>query len=155
MRRWLLYRLVLLGVLLTQVTPFSGTDVALLEPVEVIRIGISREQVTLETDTGQWGVGDTVLQALKDLKDTTAKRIFLDTADYLLLQKGSESLVEEIAPLLRPGCRVCVQTGEADLAKIAEFLRTHVPQATLHSLKITTDKLPQLRCDEGRMELVP
>lgn len=155
MRRWLVYGIAVLGVGLLRLFPFLPTDVAKLHPVEVLHLSEKDGKILLQTDTGQWGVGDTVALALEDMKKTALGTIFLDTADYLLIQAGCEHLLEEMAPRLRPGCYVCVQTGPVDLKQVASYLRTHIPNATLHGWAIQIDPLPQLRCEEGRMELVP
>ena len=154
MRRWIIYALSFAVVTVLGVTPFAGTDVGKLLPVETVRLSWAMEKVWLETDAGNVGVGRTVEDALTDLKETTAGALFLDTADYLLVKPGSEWLVEEICGYLRPSCGICLERGEAKLEEAAVFLAVHKPRLTLGKWRGGERNLPQLETEGGRMRLV-
>lgn len=154
MRRWKLYLLLLASVIVFGLSPFAGTDVGKLLPVEAVRLSWRNGQVRLETDMGDIGVGATVEQALADLKNTTGGILFLDTADYLLVKPGGEWLLEEICDFLRPACGICLEQGEGKLGDAAAFLAVHKPLMTLGKWRGGFSELPQLQMEDGRMRLV-
>jgi len=154
MRRWLLYGIAFTAALLLDLSPFRGTDVGKLLPVETVRICRENGEIRLQTDTGDTGKGTDINEALLDLKATTAGNVFLETADYLLVKPGCEEMLGELADILRPSCGVCVEVGEAELEKVAKFFAAHEPQVTLQKWRSGNAHLPMLMVKEGRMELV-
>ncbi len=134
---------------------FPASDVAKLEPVEVIRIQMDRGQILVETDTGQFGRGADLQRAFEDLKNRASGDVFLDTADYVILTEGSRGQIAGLLDFLRPACKVCLEQGTADLQKVAGFLDTHKPELTIMDCQGGQVDLPALVTKEGRMELVP
>ena len=153
MKKWPVYFLALAVVLLLGWTPFEGTDVAQLQPVRVIRISSELGRVTVETDTGDLGVGKNGQEAIAHLKETTAGQVFLDTADFILVDERSLQLLPELADVLRPGCGVCLAEGKMDLKDAGEFLEIHSPKFTLQDIRAGQSKLEKLTVSKGRMEL--
>lgn len=154
MKRWVVYFLGLLLVGMAGLTPFRNTDIAKLQPVELLSIRMANGQIRLETDTGDFGLGATVGEALQNLKDTTAGDVFLETADHLLITKNGEHFIEQIADDLRPGCRLCIVEGAVDLKEAAAYLSAHKSEMSLLDWRSGENCLPILRVTEGRMELV-
>lgn len=154
MKRWLWYLAALLCVGALGWMPFHGTDAADLQPVETIRVSVPDGRVLVQTDTGDFGVGDTPEAAFEDLKLSTPGDVFLDTADHLILAPEAQTLLEAVSRYLRPACNVCVERGQADLAQAGAFLKTHQPGLTLRDYKAGEDRLPVLVTQEGRMHLV-
>ncbi len=152
MRRWLLYALAL--AIAFAVSPFTATDVGKLRPVEVVRLTQRGGQVLLQTDTGDEGIGEDVDAALENLKESTAGDIFLETADHLLVEPGCAAWIKPLSMHLRPSCSICWQTGELELEDAAEFLSIHRPQMTLQAWRGGNGKIPSLRIQKERMELV-
>lgn len=127
MRKFLCALIALLSV----AAPVDRLDVANLQPVEAVAIYAENGQVVLETDTGEKGRGDTAMDALTELKQNASAVIYLDTAEYLLIQEGAEAYGEELRPYLKGSVKVGVyKTG--DVKNAAKYLEIH-------------GKLPKLR----------
>ena len=154
MKKWLLYELIFAAAVVLNLSPFQGTDVGKLLPVELVRVSADGRNIILETDTGDMGKGGTVEEALSDLKATTAGTVFLETADYLLIQPGCEELLDDLVKILRPSCSVCVELGDGELKKAAKYFAAHEPQVTLQDWRCGFLQLPRLVVREGRMEIV-
>lgn len=152
MKRWLRYLIVIAFVVMYGASPFRGTDISALLPVEAVWVGMEGNMVRLETDTGQHGVGINVSKALEDLKSTAPGNVFLDTADYLIVQTGKEELLREIYPVLRPSCMVCAADTVADMEKAVEFLTAHEPMVTLRQWNVNQMQLQVLQEKEGRLK---
>lgn len=154
MKRWLWYLAAVLLVEALGWMPFAGTDVAKLQPVEVIRVGVEDGLIRVETDTGGSGSGVDLAEAFADLKASAAGTVFLETADYLLVSHDAQSLLESLGAYLRPACGICLESGVADLEMVADFLSTHEPGMTLQEYRAGKQNLPELSVREGRMHLV-
>lgn len=151
MKRWIVY---IAAAILFAVTPFRGTDIAKLAPVEVVWLTEKGGQVYLETDTGDMGWGTDVRAALEDMKAAAPGSIFLETADYLVVEQGREALLEQTCGVLRPSCMVCTAEIMPDMEAVAAYLAAHEPQITLRQWQVEHQKLPVLRDLEGRFELI-
>lgn len=127
MKRIILYMIVLLALPMTSA---RGIDVGRLIPAEVVWMDQSEKGTILRLDTGDYGVGDTVEQALENMKATASGTVFLDTADYLIVTESAESAVAEVAPYLKGSVRIC-RGDEMDFAAAAEYLATHRPKIRL------------------------
>ncbi len=133
---------------------FHASDVAKLQPVEVLRVECLGQGFRVETDTGEVGAGEDLAEAFANLKAVTAGDIFLDTVEYVLLPEGQPQLSGELAAYLRPACRVCLEKGRAELSQVGKFLDVHPPEPTLMDCQGELPPLPVLITEEGRMELV-
>lgn len=149
MRRILIYIVLLTAVLLM---PSKGTDIGKLLPVEVVSIYKENGRVVLETDTQDRGVGNTVDEAVENLKATTAGILYLDTADYLLIDLSAAETVRDLAAHLKPSVQLCAAEPGIDLAEAAEFLAVHPPEQTLKTYGKAAD-LQQLSIEEERLIL--
>ena len=151
-------RIALFAAALTAVLFLGGskerTDVAELKPVEVVRVSCIGIQVCLETDTENIGRGNSIQEAVADLEKTSAGKIFLDTADFLLIVPGGEGYVLQLRDYLRPGCLICLEHGTGDLQKTAAYLRIHKPDLTLLEYEAGEKTVPILITEEERTELV-
>ena len=154
MKRWLWCAGALLLTAILGGMPFAGTDIAKLQPVEVLRVQKDGEMISVELDTGDSGKGATLEAALQDLKESTPGKVFLETADYLLINKEAETLLPSLAEHLRPACGVCLENGEAKLEEAAEFLGAHEPGLTLQEYRAGDHALQELVVREERMYLV-
>lgn len=148
MRRWMVYALVL--ALLFFISPAAKTDVGERKPVEMLTIS-GNGPVTVEADTGDWGTGQTLEEAITDMKATASGYIFLDTVDYLVIAPESVSLLPELWQLLRPATQVCLgtQTGP----ETARYLSAHKPGVTLNDIRGGREKIPTLKKIEERYHL--
>ena len=154
MKRWIIYLLVLVAIVwLNQRNP-GGRDLVRMEPVEIIRIQSDGYHIRIEADTGRQGIGTDINEAVRDLKRTADKEIFLETAEFLLVHENAMVCMDDLMSMLRPSCKVCIENGQADLRKVAAFLRMQEPDVTLKQYRINPVRLPELIATEERMHLV-
>lgn len=125
-----IFSLAILGLCL--LAPVQRLDVAKLEPVETVAMYLQGEQIVLETDGGDRGVGETAGEALINLKENALSVIYLDTAQYLLLGEGAQPYVEALRPALRKGVKVGPYSG-GDLKEETRFLQIHGDLPNLES----------------------
>ena len=154
MKKWLFCTLVVVMVPILSYGGFGGEDVAKLRPVQVVAVSAVHGGVQLRTDTGDLGIGLDIPEAMESMKQTSPAMIFLDTAEYLLIEPGAEVWLSQLSGYLRPSCNLCYMVGEADLKKAGEYLQLHQPDLTLVRYEAGERQLPQLIINEGRMELV-
>ena len=154
MRRWWLYIILYSLVGICGFSPFAGTDLAELSPVEVVWMEEQNGFITIETDGGESGSGGTVAEALENMRHTAAHTVFLDTADYLIVRKGDEGLILQIVDKLRPSCGVCLSNRKLPLEEVADFLHTHNLAVKLKNISEETEKLPLLGERKGRVMIV-
>ena len=146
---WLLPGILLVGVL--ELWPFRASDVAKLQPVEVLAVYGENEEITIATDIGVKGKGSSVQMALGDMKETASGMIFLETVDYLLIAPEQVALLPELSSYLRPACRVCLWKGDIKLQDVADFLDTHKTTLTLLSYLAEPAEIPLLAGKDGVM----
>lgn len=135
-------------------SPFRGSDVGKLRPVELVTMRREANAVVLETDTGDIGRGQNPMAALEDLKRSAPGALFLDTADYFLVTRETENLLPALSDVLRPAVEICVVSEETDLEAAAEYLRAHSPEVTLLAWRTQGKDLPELRTEGGEYRLV-
>ena len=77
----------------------------------------------------------------------------MDTAKYLLLEEGTETVAEEIRTLLKKSVRLCNADQGVELTEVASFLSVHgtLPQMEQWNMG---DDLPQLTMVEKRLKLL-
>ena len=122
MKRILLYIVILAAML---IVPVKRLDVGKLRPVQVVSLYKDDGRVVIETDTGDFGIGATATQALRNMEETTVGVIYLDTARYLLLTKNAEDAGEELRSVLKPDTRICYIEPEIDLEEAGGYLAAH------------------------------
>lgn len=155
MNRWMLLAAAGIIVLLLGCMPFSGTDVAMLKPVESLLVTVEETGISVRTDTGDSGSGDRLDDAFEDMKRSASGNIFLETAEYLIVNEAAVSLLPQLWEYLRPGCGVCVAQGEVDMEKAGSYLNAHKPGCSLQDYRAGNHDLPRLLIKGGKMYLVP
>lgn len=148
--KYLLYVGILLAVLLL---PERGTDVGKLIPVEVAAISEADGVVSIHTDTGDSGQGQTLEAAIADLKASALGIIYLDTAEYLLLEAGTEHHLNTVERHLKPAVRLCYAREGIDLEAAANFLSVHEPDVTLRTVS-DSNSIPTISEENGRYHLI-
>ena len=133
--------------------PARPVQLGKMKPVEVVQMTGAAGLITLETDTGDTGAGETVLQALTDLKETARGIVYLDTAAYLLVSEDAGQLIPELEPHLKSGIYIVQVSGEVELEKAAEFLEVHKPSVQLKEWSQEL-KLEEIRQEKEKMILV-
>lgn len=155
MKRWAYFVLAVLAVAWLSGKGVSGTDVAKLQPVQVVWVKAEEELIVVTADSGDQGSGTDLHSAIQDLKDSAPAEVFLDTAEYLLIAEHCTGLLPQLMDYLRPSCMVCRTEGEPDFSLVSQFLQIHQPDSTLQKYRVGITELPILKTTEGRMELVP
>lgn len=152
MRRWILL-LAAAGVLLL-LPQGQGTDIAKLQPVELLYINIEEGRIALRTDTEELGIGNTLDDALRDIRATAAGEIFLDTVDFVLVTEDTKTMIPELEALLRPSAKLILATGMVDPKNITEFLSVHKSELTIKDWMTGQTELPKLMTAGERYYLV-
>lgn len=154
MKRWLIYgMLVLAVVLLMNNENRLGTDIGKLEPARVLLVEDTLGGVAVRTDMGQFGLGEDLSAALRNMEQTASGQVFLDTAEFLLIGPGTAKWLPELTRILRPSCQLCLAEGVVDLEAAAEFLAIHKPSFTLGDWKKGRTGIGVLLIIEERMYL--
>lgn len=104
--------------------PLERLNVADLEPVQVVAVCMREGEVTILTDTDDMGKGADVREALADMKAHTPTVIYLDTAEYLLVEPGAEEQARILGAELKGGVRVAPYNG-GDLQQEAKYADLH------------------------------
>lgn len=132
------------GVLIALLFLPGGTDAAKLAPAQVVSVETGGEQIVVRTDLGNLGEGTGLVEAFSDLENTTSAKVFLDTADYLLVDEGAVKYLAELKRWLKGDCRVCLGENIEDLAGAGKYLDAHLPGIKLKDCRGTSEGLPYL-----------
>ena len=149
MRKGLIYGILLAAAILI---PNNHVELAKMRPVETVSIRYREDLVIIETDTEDVGTGTNLENAVKDLQETTAGKIYLDTAQYLIVEEDAKEQIGKLNGILKPGVRVCAGKGEIDMQAVAEYLGSHTPELKLKNWK-TDMELQVLESENGRLKL--
>ena len=141
--------LALLALILA--VPVERADVGKLRPVEVIALAEENGTVTVCTDTGDWGEGASLREAMDNLRDTTPGVVYLDTAEYLLLETEVTAW-EDLGEMLKESVRVCAAQRGISLEGSGAYLDIHRPDCKLGD-GIAYQKLRLLTEEDGRFLL--
>lgn len=147
MKKTIIYGILLTAALLI---PNEATDLEKMKPVEAVLVRMEDDLIIIETDTEDVGIGATVAQAMRNLEETTAGTIFLDTADYLLVTEGTEQQILEMAQYLKKSVRICYAEEQIDIVDAVEFLRAHRPEIKLRQWKDGAE-IEVLKEENGRL----
>ena len=134
MKKWLIPIAALAAVAVFSRLPHPARDIADLKPVRAVYIHMEGRTLRIETDTGDFGTGTDLTEAHEALLTEADGEIFLDTAEFLILDP-KVPISEEIFTLLRPDCRVTFTDAPPDLEKAAAYLSQHLPKLTLARLR--------------------
>ena len=133
MKKWL-YPAVFLAATILSRLPHPAVDIARLDPVRAIYLYMDGAAMTIETDSGDSGTGADLEAAYAALRTNAHREIFLDTAEFLLLDP-KVPITEVFDSLLRPDCRITFTDAAPDLEKAAAYLAQHPPMLTLARLR--------------------
>lgn len=122
MKRIIIYCMILAALC---VLPVERQDVADLEPIQVVWLNREGNTVVLETDTEDKGTGETVAEALADMKHKSLGIVYLDTAQYLLVSEDARELIPQITEYLKGSVRICLWDGAGKVADAARYMQSH------------------------------
>ena len=134
MKKWLYLAAALTAVGILSRLPHPAKDIAKLKPVRAVYLYMESEKLHIETDTGDSGSGRTLSEAYADMRSGANGEIFLDTAEFLILDP-SVPVTEEFCTLLRPACKVVYSERKPDLKAMPDYLAIHPPKTTLAHLR--------------------
>ena len=97
--------------------------------------------MTIETDSGDSGTGADLEAAYADLRNNADREIFLDTAEFLILDPNVP-ITEDFYELLRPTTQVVCSAEKPDLETISDYLAIHPPGVTLAKLRANEFCIP-------------
>ena len=140
MKRLFLYILILNALWFA---PLNRVEIANLEPVRAVWLDWQNDQIHLETDTGSRGTGQTVTDALVNLKETSSGIVYLDTAEYLLVSEDATKEITALVPYVKKSVRLCQWDGEGDMEWAVKYVNAHKIGTKIRHWK-TDDKLPNL-----------
>lgn len=122
MKKIILYIFIMTGTLLL---PTEKQDVANLEPIQAVWLRSENEKLILQTDTEDIGIGRTVAEALADMKLHSPGIVYLDTAEYLLVDENATTHIQELNGMLRKSVHVSLWNGEGELVEAARYMQSH------------------------------
>lgn len=149
MRRMIVYFGILAAVLWAG---DPGTDIGMLIPVETVFIQKQGDTIVIQTDSADTGTGATIKQAAEDLKEKADGVIYLDTADYLILNREAEALLYQLQSNQKQEVALCKADEQIDVQKATPFLRAHRPQLELSGWRAGMT-LPSLEEAEGSFKI--
>lgn len=151
MKKWLV---LLIAIPLLSIGSFGGEDVGKLAPVQGVMLTQENGLLHIKTDSGQAGIGVNGTAAVEDMMQTASTRVFLDTAEYLMLEPKTEIWLPQLKEYLRPSCKVCYVIGTVDLREAVKYLQLHQQNVNLAQYEAGNTTLHTLIYNEGRMTLV-
>lgn len=149
MKRLLIYSVILAAVLLV---PVERSDVGKLRPIQTVAVFHDGTQFVIETDTEDTGRGEALQQAFINLIETAPADIYLDTADFLLVDVTAETKIDELSGVLKDSVRLYRFTGDPDLQQASKYLSVHDGGIKMKNWK-NGAVLPVLHCNGGQMIL--
>ena len=130
MKKWLYPAAVLIAAAILSRLPHPAVDIARLDPVRSVYLYMDGAAMTIETDSGDSGTGADLEAAYAALRTNAHREIFLDTAEFLILDPDVP-ITEAFYVLLRPTTLVIFSNGKPDLETISDYLTIHPPEITL------------------------
>ena len=133
MKKWLYPAAFIAAAILSRL-PHPAVDIARLDPVRSVYLYMDGAELTIETDSGDSGTGADLEGAYAALRANAHREIFLDTAEFLILDPNVP-ISEPFYELLRPTTQVVFSNGKPDLETISDYLTIHPPEITLAKLR--------------------
>ena len=105
--------------------PLDRVNISDLLPIEAVSIDVVNDNIIVETDLGNVGVGRTVSDAVKNLKDNTPAIVYLDTVKYLVVSTDANMYAEEFKQWIRSGVDVYVGDITGSVEDVLAYLKAH------------------------------
>ena len=134
MNKWLALDAALAAVAVLSRLPHPATDIAGLKPVRAVYLCQDQGNLTIETDTGDTGTGGDLAEAYRDMRSKADGEIFLDTAEFLILDPAVQ-VTEAFYGIFRPACGVVRTESKPDMEAVCGYLSTHGCETTLAYLR--------------------
>ena len=141
-------RIVIYGIILALLflAPVEQAEIANLEPIQAVFMGIEQGYVVLKTDTEDLGIGKTVEEALADMQQRSLGIVYLDTAEFLLVAENARESIDRMQPILKGSAKVCLWDGEGTVADAAKYMDSHKIGTRLDKW-ISSINLPKIKLE--------
>lgn len=160
MKRLIWIVVLVAAVKLSGLIPFESSDVAELVPIEALTVDVEGNQVILDGGACQ-GYGEDWEAALQDLHQGAEGKVFLGTAEQVVLSERALRLLPDIVRCeqLRPAAVICVCPGRTPAPEdVATYLSAHDAGVTIQRVQAAmlareSIVLPRLIHTEGGLRL--
>ena len=105
--------------------PLERVNISNLLPIEALSIDVEDDNIVIETDTGDIGIGKSVLGAIENLKDNTSAIVYLDTVKYLIVSTDATAYVTDLAKQIRRGVEVYTGDVIGSVQDALAYLKAH------------------------------
>lgn len=105
--------------------PLNRVNIGQLEPVSALAVYVDEANVVMEIDGGEKGIGKSVEEALRDLKENTIGIVYLDTAEYLLIDEAAIKYEDAVLMLMRPNVQTFICDARGCVGECAEYISAH------------------------------
>lgn len=139
-------------------SPFEATDVSELLPVQTLCLSRTDGICRLETDLGFYGEGQTLAEALTDLKQSAPGVVVLSTTRQLVTQVTARDDAPALLAMevLRPTTELYRSESAIDAMDAADYLSRHSVDTTaagLQAAQCSMQTLPLLTGKNGRYHI--
>lgn len=131
MKRWVLYLVGVLSLWMIPIIPNERISIEQIEPIEVVYFSFENGCIISQTDTGSIGYGNTVGEALENMKQGAMGMLLLDTVDNIVFEGDYPYEVSEMPKYFRPATRIYRSDPIQDINKLAKYLKSHQGSASL------------------------
>ena len=160
MKKLILYAILITAVSMSGLVPFPRSDTADLKPLQTLTVTRQNGTIVLTGDN-LTGVGTTWEHAMADLQQAGDGRVFLQTAEYIILVHTAVDLLPQVLSdsRLRPAAQVCyTRDPVADVEQTGKYLSAHETNVTIGALRTALANgsgaaLPVLVQTEGGLRL--
>lgn len=105
--------------------PVQHAEIASLEPIQGVWMHLENGNIVLQTDTEDKGVGDTVENALADMKKNSSGIIYLDTAQYLFTSETAQSQIQALQTVVKGSVMLCQWDGQGSVDEAVKYADSH------------------------------
>ena len=120
--RLMLYVIILVALFFV---PLQRVNIANLEPIQGIWMCFENDTIVVETDTADRGTGDTVKQAIENMKQNSSGIVYLDTADYLFVSEDAQEEIAAMKPFVNKTVKLCQWDGESGFDDAIKYAESH------------------------------
>ena len=129
--------------------PFRGTDVAELLPVKTVIVTHRGNTYTVDVGAGVRALGRTLSEALQALREESTGKVFLPTAEQVILTEGDPVTVAEVTSeeAFRPAAGIYLTPDlNPDPDALGDYLAGHSSNTTLKDVRaaLETGESPEI-----------
>lgn len=130
--------------------PNRGRELGQMIPVSLLYVYREGDELTVAADTGNYGSGKDLEEAIADLHRTATGTLYIRTADNLILTEDTKQLIPELYKLLRPSVQICIGQGNPDPKEADAYISANPTGMTLQDVMLGEKSIPVLQGGKGR-----